>query len=335
MTTSVGGEKNIRQGEITLSFPIPAAPVATTWTGKFLLRLCCSHMLQELKALYSKQVEHELLQTVREFHACKQEEGQSVSSYVLKMKSYIDNLVAAIMAKIGHAPNNVPFAPKPKIPPPPKKDNPAKDAICHQCGNIRDTWIEGSVRVSRRVDEKEEAYQGASNFREGWKSDNVSHGIDPDPNLKTTLHTRSLLGFCTETAACILNMVPNKKVVRALRTIYGLKQASSANGIAIWMVKSRNSVFTQNPNELRCVLPTKDMFSGLWKTGYVFILNGGVVNWKSTKQSIFATSSTNAKNIVVFDASNEAVWIRKFHLLGLVLFPTVEGTHKVVFCDKY
>ncbi|GKC35655.1 zinc finger, CCHC-type containing protein, partial [Tanacetum coccineum] len=31
------------------------------------------------------------LQTVREFHACKQEEGQSVSSYVLKMKSYIEN----------------------------------------------------------------------------------------------------------------------------------------------------------------------------------------------------------------------------------------------------
>ena len=49
-------------------------------------------MLQELKAMYSKQAEQELLQTVRDFHACKQEEGQSVSSYVLKMKSYIDNL---------------------------------------------------------------------------------------------------------------------------------------------------------------------------------------------------------------------------------------------------
>ncbi|GJV75705.1 retrotransposon protein, putative, ty1-copia subclass [Tanacetum coccineum] len=37
---------------------------------------------------------------------------------------------------MGYAPNNVPFAPKPKTPPPPKKDNPAKDAICHQCGKI-------------------------------------------------------------------------------------------------------------------------------------------------------------------------------------------------------
>ncbi|GKB35673.1 hypothetical protein Tco_0880615 [Tanacetum coccineum] len=49
-------------------------------------------MLKELKALYSKQAKQELLQTVREFHTCKQEEGKSVSSYVLKMKSYIDQL---------------------------------------------------------------------------------------------------------------------------------------------------------------------------------------------------------------------------------------------------
>ncbi|GJV77886.1 zinc finger, CCHC-type containing protein [Tanacetum coccineum] len=38
--------------------------------------------------------------------------------------------------KMGYAPNNAPFAPKPKTPPPPKKDNPAKDAICHQCGEV-------------------------------------------------------------------------------------------------------------------------------------------------------------------------------------------------------
>ncbi|GJX20330.1 hypothetical protein Tco_0223007 [Tanacetum coccineum] len=48
-------------------------------------------ILQKLKT-FAQQAEQELLQTVREFHACKQEEGQSVSSYVLKMKSYIDNL---------------------------------------------------------------------------------------------------------------------------------------------------------------------------------------------------------------------------------------------------
>ncbi|GJT32829.1 retrotransposon protein, putative, ty1-copia subclass [Tanacetum coccineum] len=55
-------------------------------------------MLKELKMLYAQQADQELFQTVREFYACKQEEGQSVSSYVLKMKSYIDNL-----ERLGHA----------------------------------------------------------------------------------------------------------------------------------------------------------------------------------------------------------------------------------------
>ena len=34
---------------------------------------------------------------MRDFHACKHEEGQFVSTYVLKMKSYIDNL-----KRLGH-----------------------------------------------------------------------------------------------------------------------------------------------------------------------------------------------------------------------------------------
>ncbi|GJX46302.1 hypothetical protein Tco_0271492, partial [Tanacetum coccineum] len=235
--------------EYYLEHPIPAAPVAqpgeqippedlaahAAWVKgqkevvvlmlltmdldiqRNLAHLGAYDMLQELKAMFSKQAEQELLQTVREFHTCKQEEGQSVSTHVLKMKGYIDNLerlgqpvgqnlavslilvslnkdftsfvqnfnmhgmgktvnelhamlklheeslpkkdanpaLHAIRAgrvqknqknkphkagkrghgkgkgKIGYAPNNAPFAPKPKIHPPPKKDNPAKDAVCH------------------------------------------------------------------------------------------------------------------------------------------------------------------------------------------------------------
>ncbi|GJR76532.1 retrotransposon protein, putative, ty1-copia subclass [Tanacetum coccineum] len=43
------------------------------------------------------------------------------------------------------------------------------------------------------------------------------------------------------------------------------------------------------------------------QTGYVFVLNGGAVDWKSAKQSIFATSSAEAEYIAAFDASKEAV----------------------------
>nr|GEV10279.1 hypothetical protein [Tanacetum cinerariifolium] len=174
-------------------------------------------MLRELKTLFSQQVEQELLQTTRDFHSCKQEEGQSVSSYVLNMKGYIDNLehlghpvtlglgisliliglrkeydgfvhnynihsmgktfnelhamlklleqtlpknnapaLHAIragkvqkvnkhkksqtqMAARGHnhgmGKNKQAYAPKPKIPLSAKREDPAKDSICHECGS--------------------------------------------------------------------------------------------------------------------------------------------------------------------------------------------------------
>nr|GEW31838.1 hypothetical protein [Tanacetum cinerariifolium] len=48
------------------------------------------------------------------------------------------------------------------------------------------------------------------------------------------------------------------------------------------------------------------------QTGYMFILNGGVVDWQNAKQSIFATSFAKAEYIATFDASKEVVWVRKF-----------------------
>ncbi|GJU39739.1 hypothetical protein Tco_1192696 [Tanacetum coccineum] len=68
------------------------------------------------------------------------------------------------------------------------------------------------------------------------------------------------------------------------------------------------------------------------QTGYVFILNGGAVNWKSTKQSIFATSSTDGEYIAAFDASKEAVWIQKF-ISGLGIVPTIEEPISM-YCDN-
>ncbi|GJV77759.1 retrotransposon protein, putative, ty1-copia subclass [Tanacetum coccineum] len=68
------------------------------------------------------------------------------------------------------------------------------------------------------------------------------------------------------------------------------------------------------------------------QTGYVFILNGGDVDWKSAKQSIFATSSAEAEYIAAFDASKEAVWVRKF-ISGLGVVPTIEKPINM-YCDN-
>ncbi|GJW47559.1 hypothetical protein Tco_0079205 [Tanacetum coccineum] len=68
------------------------------------------------------------------------------------------------------------------------------------------------------------------------------------------------------------------------------------------------------------------------QTGYVFVLNGGAVDWKSTKQSIFATSYEKAVYIAAYDASKEAVWVRKFiSRLGVV--PIIEEPINM-YCDN-
>ncbi|GJT88106.1 hypothetical protein Tco_1069823 [Tanacetum coccineum] len=91
--------------------------------------------------------------------------------------------------------------------------------------------------------------------------------------------------------------------------------------------QNMTSQFQQNPSDLHWTIVknilkylrnTKDIF-----LVYVFVLNGGDVDWKSTKQSIFATSSTDDEYIVAFDASKEDVWIRKF-ISGLGVVPTIE-----------
>ncbi|GKE58430.1 zinc finger, CCHC-type containing protein [Tanacetum coccineum] len=47
---------------------------------------------QDLKTMFQKQAEQELFEIVKAFHACKQEERQSISTYVLKMKAYLDQI---------------------------------------------------------------------------------------------------------------------------------------------------------------------------------------------------------------------------------------------------
>ncbi|GKA37656.1 retrotransposon protein, putative, ty1-copia subclass [Tanacetum coccineum] len=49
-------------------------------------------MLKELKSMFEKQAGGERFDLIQTFHACKQEEGKLVVTYVLKMKGYVEQL---------------------------------------------------------------------------------------------------------------------------------------------------------------------------------------------------------------------------------------------------
>ncbi|GJU43420.1 retrotransposon protein, putative, ty1-copia subclass [Tanacetum coccineum] len=66
------------------------------------------------------------------------------------------------------------------------------------------------------------------------------------------------------------------------------------------------------------------------QTRYVFILNGGAVDWKSSKQNTTAMSATEAEYIDASEAAMEAVWIRKF-ISGLGIVPIINETIKIFY----
>ena len=48
------------------------------------------------------------------------------------------------------------------------------------------------------------------------------------------------------------------------------------------------------------------------QSGYVFMLNGGVVSWKSSKQDTIVDSTIESEYIAASKSAKEVVWIRKF-----------------------
>nr|GEZ77069.1 hypothetical protein [Tanacetum cinerariifolium] len=147
-----------------LEQPIPTLPVLPAGQANppDVEHLGAYDMLKELKTLYVQQADQELLQTVQEFHVCKQEEGclilvslrkeydgfvqnynmhsmgKTVTELHAMLKLHEKTLPPKEVAPTLHAIEQEapPFAPKPKNPPTPKKDNPAKDAIGYQCGEV-------------------------------------------------------------------------------------------------------------------------------------------------------------------------------------------------------
>ncbi|GJY32064.1 zinc finger, CCHC-type containing protein [Tanacetum coccineum] len=182
--------------------------------------------------MFEEQAKQELFEIVKAFHTCKQEEGQSVSSYLLKMKSYLDTLERLgyampnelgvslilnslnkdydqfvqnynmhsmgktiaelhVMLKLNEkgipkkaetsvvlairegkiqkdqrklqrakgkdkGKNKLAYAPKPKIPPPPKRDNTVKDSICHHYKEVGH-WRRNCPSYQAELEKRKEA----------------------------------------------------------------------------------------------------------------------------------------------------------------------------------
>nr|GFB72103.1 putative retrotransposon protein [Tanacetum cinerariifolium] len=66
--------------------------------------------------------------------------------------------------------------------------------------------------------------------------------------------------------------------------------------------------------------------------GYVFVINGGAVDWKSKKQTTITMHSAQAEYVTASEAAMEAVWIRKF-VGDLGVMPSINKPTNM-YCDN-
>ena len=68
------------------------------------------------------------------------------------------------------------------------------------------------------------------------------------------------------------------------------------------------------------------------QSGFVFIMNGGAVSWKSSKQEVVAQSTTESEYVAASEAAKEAAWMKKF-IEDLGVVPSIQDPLEV-FCDN-
>ncbi|GKE73188.1 hypothetical protein Tco_1535229 [Tanacetum coccineum] len=134
-----------------------------------------------------------------------------------------------------------------------------------------------------------------------------------------------------------LNKIQGASTHEEVKRMQNVPYASAVGSITYRNTKDMFLIYGENPKaELRVFYCDAgfeaDRDDTKSQTGYVFVFNGGKIDWESSKQSTTAMSAIEAEYIVSSEAAMEAVWIRKF-ISGLGIVPTINKPIKM-FCDN-
>ncbi|GJR82134.1 hypothetical protein Tco_0152919 [Tanacetum coccineum] len=114
-----------------LEKPIPHVPVPSKDGQQVALEARATHAAWELKTLFAQQAEQELLQTNYNMHII----GKTINELHAMLKLHEQTLpknnaqLALYAIRAGKGKNKIAYAPKPKIPPVPKREDPTTDSI--------------------------------------------------------------------------------------------------------------------------------------------------------------------------------------------------------------
>ncbi|XP_054795501.1 secreted RxLR effector protein 161-like [Prosopis cineraria] len=92
----------------------------------------------------------------------------------------------------------------------------------------------------------------------------------------------------------------------------------AAKWVMRYLKRTRDCMLTyRRSDQLEIIAYSDSNFGGCQDSnkstsGYIFLLAGGAVSWRSAKQTLTTSSTFEAKYVVCFEASNHEIWLRNF-----------------------
>ena len=118
----------------------------------------------------------------------------------------------------------------------------------------------------------------------------------------------------------------------------GLEHQKAAKKVMLYLKGTRDYKLTYKRFDHLDVVGYSDSdFAGCLDSrkstsGYVFLLVGGSISWRSAKQTLVATSTTEAKFVSCFEATSQAIWLRSF-ISGLQVVDSISKPLRI-YCDN-
>ncbi|PKU64457.1 Retrovirus-related Pol polyprotein from transposon TNT 1-94 [Dendrobium catenatum] len=118
----------------------------------------------------------------------------------------------------------------------------------------------------------------------------------------------------------------------------GMDHWKAVKRVMRYLKRTRDFMLTyQRSDHLEIVGYSDSDFAGCLDSrrstsGYIFMLAGGAISWKSVKQTLIASSTMEAEFIACYEASNQGIWLGNF-ITGLHIVDGIERPLKIN-CDN-
>jgi hypothetical protein len=118
----------------------------------------------------------------------------------------------------------------------------------------------------------------------------------------------------------------------------GMDHWKAAKRVLRYLKRTRDYMLTYRRSESLEIIGYSDSdFAGCQDSrkstsGYIYLLAGGAVSWRSAKQTLVASSTMAAEFVACYEASNQGIWLRNL-VTGLRIVEGIERPLKL-FCDN-